>query len=134
MSRTTRIALIATAALAVAAVAGATIADAVAQATRTLKISVNKPGPAVGGDVVTLRVLAADQHGKAIKGAKVVFRWLLEASDTSTTHFTAADGRTASSRTITCSGGDYTAAVRITASWKGQVRRVQVQFPVTGGG
>jgi len=102
--------------------------------TRTLRITVTKPGEVYSGATLTLRCSAKDQNGMAIKGVDVTYRWRLPQGSPVDKSRTNAAGRATASRTTTCgSGSDYHARVTVTARWRGQVKQVVRSFTIIGG-
>ena len=102
--------------------------------TRTLRITVTKPGDVYSGARLTMRCRAKDQLGVTIKGVDVTYRWRLPQGTLVDKSKTNAAGQATASRTTTCgSGTDYRARVTVTARWRGQVKQVARSFTIIGG-
>lgn len=103
------------------------------QATRTLRISVSQPGTITSGSTVTVRCRAKDQKGKAIKGARVTFRWRLPEGTRTQTRITDGKGLASASRVTTCeNASQYRARVVVTARWRSQTKQVTRSFWIVG--
>jgi len=103
-------------------------------ATRTLRISVSRPGTVHSGTRVTIRCRARDQTGRAIRGVRVVFRWRLPEGRRTQTRYTNVNGLATASRIASCgSASEFRARVVVTATWRGQVRQVTRYFTIIGG-
>lgn len=129
-----RLALVGSLLLILATMAAASLATAEqAAAARTLRISVNRLYSVSSGDRVVARVRAFDQNGKAIRGARVQFRWTSQGVTRTALRVTGAGGRTSDGRRFDCSAGSSKVTLRIRVTWRWQVRRTVRSFWVSGG-